>query len=106
MFDTAHAASALCTYLNAPQGDEYAAQCALAAHEMLTRLIGSAKVPDAVYAQALNEVGANLYQRRNHARDTGTGLGLDGSPAFFRPALDPLTPAYPLIRPYLGTVIA
>lgn len=100
------ATSALSTYVNAPQGDEYVAQCAQVAHDLITRYIGAHPVPTSVVQQALNEVGANLYQRRSHDRDTSNGVDIDGAPAFFRPALDPLTPAYPIIRPYLSPGIA
>lgn len=79
---------------------------ASAAAQMVADHIGSATVPDAVLSQAILAVGANLFQKRTSA--TGTGSFADaelvGNP--MRPALDPLTQAYPLLRKYTGPVIA
>lgn len=93
---------ALRAYVNADPGDDYAAQCALTAHEMITRKIGKTLVPEGVVMQAFLEVGANLFNRRSHTRDTSTGLDADTTPAFFKPALDPMTPAWPILRSYLA----
>ncbi|WP_165544504.1 hypothetical protein [Schaalia vaccimaxillae] len=64
-------------------------------------------MPDEIRRAATLEVGANLFNRRASSRDSATGVDADTAPAFFRPALDPLTPAWPLLAPYLrGTGIA
>lgn len=93
---------ALRAYVNADPGDDYAAQCALTAHNLISQKIGRASVPADVLMQAFLEVAANLFNRRSHTRDTSTGLDADTTPAFFKPALDPMTPAWPILRPYLA----
>lgn len=81
-------------------------ELATAAATMVAKRIGSAEVPDAVLSQAILAVGANLYQKRTSATGTGSfnDAELVGNP--MRPALDPMTQAWPLLSPYLGPAIA
>lgn len=81
-------------------------ELATAAATMVARSIGSAEVPDAVLSQAILAVGANLYQKRTSATGAGSydSSELAGNP--MRPALDPMTQAWPLLRPYVGVAIA
>lgn len=78
----------------------------LTAATMVAEHVGAAEVPDAVLSQAILAVGANLYQKRTSTIGTGSfgDTELAGNP--MRPALDPLTQAYPLLRAYTGPVIA
>lgn len=98
----------LARYVNAPESDHDELEAAHAAAESLVSdLIGAREVPAAIRSRAVMEVGANLYNRRLARQGTGawTSTDLTAAPAP-QPALDPLTPAYPLLRRYLGPVIA
>lgn len=82
--------------------DETAARAA----RIVADKIGDATVPVPVLSAAILEVGANLYQRRQSAIGT-TSYGdpeTMGNP--MRPALDPFTPAWPLLRGYIGPGLA
>lgn len=97
----------LANYVRANGRDaEFIAECEARAAQLVMDKIGDALVPDAVLSAAILEVGANLYQRRQSSIGT-TSYGDPetlGNP--MRPALDPLTPAWPLLRPYLGPGLA
>lgn len=90
-------------YVRADARDEaFVKDCHASAVELVKNRIGAASVPPEVVTSAVLEVGANLFNRR---------LNRQGQPSFtdpemmaspHRPALDPLTPAWPLLRPYLG----
>lgn len=99
--------AALSAYVLADRDDaEHVGQCARTAETLVTRAIGSQTVPDEIKRAAVLEVGANLFNRRASARDSATALDADTGPAFFRPSLDPMTPAWPILRPYIqGTGI-
>lgn len=98
---------ALAAYVHAdPTDTQFVSQCATTARQMVSQRIGSAKVPPGVVAQAVLEVGSNLWHRRLNARDQSGPGDVETTPAFFRPALDPMTPAWPILRPYLGVGIA
>jgi hypothetical protein len=100
-------AQALASYVHAAAGDaEFVAQCARSARARVAKEIGTATVPTDIAAQAVLEVGANLWARRLNARDQAAPGDTDTTPAFFRPALDPMTPARALLRPWLGVGIA
>lgn len=76
------------------------------AAQLVSDKVGDADVPESVLSAAILEVGANLYQRR--VSSIGTANYGDpetmGNP--MRPALDPMTPAWPMLRPYLGPGLA
>lgn len=98
-------AQALADYVLAdPSDNEWVSQCAVSAQALVDSKIGGVPVPDEIRRSAILEVGANLFNRRSSSRDSGTGVDADTSPAFFRPALDPLTPAWPILAPYLRGV--
>lgn len=82
------------------------ADLTLAAATMVAQRVGEAEVPDAVLSQAILAVGANLYQKRTSTTGAGSfdAAELAGNP--MRPALDPMTQAWPLLTPYLGSAIA
>lgn len=84
----------------------FVSSCAVQALQLVRDRIGGRDVPEAIEQAAALEVGANLYSRRMSAIGTPSygDPELLGNPA--RPALDPLTPAYALLRPYLGPGIA
>lgn len=85
--------------------EDFLTQCAQAATERVTEAVGSATVPPAVLKTAMLEVAANLWNRRQNTLDAANlGDGSDTTPAFFRPALDPMTPARAILRPYLTRV--
>ena len=95
----------LAAYVLADSSDlDFVTECAHTATCLVENKIGRARVPDSVRKAAILEVGANLFNRRMSSRDSATGVDADTSPAFFRPALDPLTPAWPLLRPFLEGV--
>lgn len=100
-------ATKLFTYVRANERDrDYLNDCATRAIALVAGRVGEATVPASVLEGAQLEVAANLYQRRASA--TGTSNFGDpeamGNP--MRPALDPMTPAWPLLRPYLGPGLA
>lgn len=97
----------LAAYVRAHERDaDFVAECAERAAEIVGRRVGSAPVPAPVLAAALLEVGSNLYSRRISRTGTPgfTDPEMMGNP--FRPALDPITPAWPILRPYLEPGIA
>ncbi|RWZ52934.1 hypothetical protein ELQ90_03085 [Labedella phragmitis] len=91
-------------YVNAIGEDaDFAAASAATATSMVHEFIGGEdnpfKVPADVVARAVLEVGADLYYRK--ASRNGV-VGLEGTgPQPFRINRDPMTAAYPLLRPYL-----
>lgn len=101
------AETSLSDYVRAdPRDEAFVQECADTASQLVGERVGAADVPAQVRSQAVLEVGANLYQRR---------LNRQGAPSFtdpemmaspHRPALDPMTPAWPLLRPYLEPGIA
>lgn len=97
----------LATYVRSSGREQtIVAGIAVTAATMVAEHVGAAEVPDAVLSQAILAVGANLYQKRTSTIGTGSfgEAELAGNP--MRPALDPLTLAYPLLRAYTGPVIA
>lgn len=101
-------ADALAAYVLADPSDfEHVGQCAQTATLLVDQKIAGVRIPEQIRRAAILEVGANLFNRRASARDSATAVDADTAPAFFRPALDPITPAWPLLAPYLkGTGIA
>jgi len=85
---------------------QFITETAARAAQLVKDKIGDADVPDAVLSAAILEVAANLYQRRQSSIGT-TSYGdpeIMGNP--MKPALDPLTPAWPLLRGYIGPGLA
>ena len=104
--DTEHTEK-LFAYVSASERDRpFVAECAASADKMLADRVGDRQVPESVLSTARLEIGANLYQRRIST----IGAANYGDPATsipgMRPALDPMTPAWPLLRPYLGPGLA
>lgn len=97
----------LTAYVRASTKDRaFIAQCADRAVELVSSRVGEQQVPTSVLSAAHLEVGANLYQRRASAIGTTNYSDPEtfGNP--MRPALDPMTPAWPMLRPYLGPGLA
>lgn len=86
--------------------DEFVRSCLDAATDMISSHIGTASVPEEVRDQAILQTAANLFLRRTGRRDVTGFTTPDAMPLTQRPALDPLTPARPLLKPYLGVGIA
>lgn len=97
----------LSAYVRASDRDrEFVGECADRAVALVASRVGEQPVPASVLSAAHLEVGANLYQRRASAIGTTNYNDPEtlGNP--MRPALDPMTPAWPMLRPYLGPGIA
>ena len=97
----------LASFVRASDRDEdFVKACEARARALIAARVGDTPVPESIIWAAVLEVGANLYQRR--VSSIGTTNYSDpetlGNP--MRPALDPMTPAWPLLRPYLGPGIA
>lgn len=98
---------AVAEYVHAAASDtDFIQECTETATALVDRFIGSSLVPSSVRRSAILEVAANLFNRRSSSRDSSTALDADSTASFFRPALDPLTPAYPLLRPYMSVFFA
>lgn len=97
----------LAQYVRGSAADEpFLSETAARAAQLVSEKVGAVEVPESVLSAAILEVGANLYQRRVSSIGT-TSFGdpeTMGNP--MRPALDPITPAWHLLRPYLGPGIA
>lgn len=97
----------LSKYVKASQNDtEFVKSCLNSAEHMIDKYIGPASVPEEVRDQAVLQTGANLFLRRAGRRDITGFTTPEAAVMTQRPALDPLTPARPLLRPYLGVGIA
>lgn len=97
----------LANYVRASDRDKgFVRETEARAAQLISDKVGAADVPESVLSAAILEVAANLYQRRVSSIGT-TSYGdpeTMGNP--MRPALDPMTPAWPLLRPYLGPGLA
>lgn len=94
-------------YVAAPAEDQdYLELCVKQAHDMVLTHIRQRTVPESALDAATLEVAANLYQRRTSRRDVMNFSDGTVMPAQIRPALDPLTAARPILKPYLGVGIA
>lgn len=94
-------------YVAAPAEDQdYLDLCVKQAADMVKQHIRNRNVPESALDAATLEVAANLYQRRTSRRDVMNFSDGTVMPAQIRPALDPLTPARPILKPYLGVGIA
>lgn len=94
----------LAQYVQAPQGDAYAVQCAGEAAAMVNTHLGTVTVPASVLERAVLEVGAELYHRRQSRNGISQMQDLDMAP--MRIARDPLKAAYDILRPYTGPALA
>lgn len=90
-----------------PTDREFVTECAATASSLVGERVGeNTRVPAEVRAQAVLEVGANLFQRRLNRQGQPSFTDPDFMQSPHRPALDPMTPAWPLLRPYLEPGIA
>lgn len=97
----------LAEYVQAPPEDAgFIDQCEKAATDIVAARAAGAAIPEAVLAAATLEVAANLYNRRTSRRDLGVFGDAETAAPYQRPALDPFTPALPILRPYLPPPVA
>lgn len=95
------------TYVRANARDTaFVTQCEERAAHLVAKKIGDNTVPESVLSAAILEVAANLYQRRVSAIGTTNYADPETMGNPMRPALDPLTPAWPILRSYLGPGLA
>lgn len=102
--DTTPATTDLSWYVQAVGEDApFAKECEGVATQMVHDFIGGEtnpfKVPASVVARAVLEVGADLYYRKASRNGVATFGSVEPQP--FRLNRDPMTAAYPLLRPYL-----
>ncbi len=98
---------ALAAYIQAPQSDTaFVTTCVETANALIAAKTAGRTVPAEILKTAMLEVGANLYGRRAGRRDTASFGDPEVQAPLTRPALDPLTPALPILRPYLTPGIA
>ena len=82
---------------------EFAQQCATEASTLVTHMIGTDnpyQVPADVIARAVLEVGADLYYRKASRNGIVQFDGVETTSAL-RIGRDPLSAAYPFLRPFL-----
>lgn len=97
----------LADYVRASDRDApYVTETKVRAAQLVSDKVGSAVVPEPVLSAAILEVGANLYQRRVSAIGTTNYADPETMGNPMRPALDPLTPAWQMLRTYLGPGLA
>lgn len=80
-----------------------AQQCASEASELVAPLVGAQNpysVPESVIARAVLEVGADLFYRKASRNGIVQFDGVETSSAV-RISRDPLSAAYPFLRPYM-----
>ncbi|MFD6092416.1 hypothetical protein ACFWGN_09885 [Oerskovia sp. NPDC060338] len=93
----------LITYANAADVDlEYADGCAEAAMALVDNFISIGSVPESVLRRSYLVVAAEMFEQRNAPSGIRqfAGEGYDGGG--MRVARDPMTGAYPILRPFLA----
>lgn len=96
----------LARFVSAPQEDPYLGACITESTDLVGKLAGDRlpTIPEPVADRAILEVAADLY----HRRATRNGIaGFDDteiSAAPVRINRDPLTPARPILAPWIGVV--
>ena len=100
----------LAWYVQALGADEMLATASEAeATELVTALVGASnpyKVPASVISRAVLEVGANLYHRKSSNNGIVSFTSPDGMESGMRITRDPLSVAFPLLRPYMPMGLA
>lgn len=98
----------LAAFVAAPTSDPYLGACCDEAGEIVAAYAGKRRVlvPHSVYRRALLEVAADLYHRRSARNGIAGFEDSDITPAPVRINRDPLVPARPILRPWLGVGIA
>lgn len=88
-------------YVGAPNSDDdYVDSCYHEAEALVDKFIGEASVPSEIRLRALLVTGSELYHARSAPNGIYQGASFDGSP--IRIARDPMTPAYPILRQWVG----
>lgn len=96
----------LSRFVSAPQEDPYLGECVAEAAALVGNLAGDRlpTIPEPVANRAILEVAADLY----HRRATRNGIaGFDDTEISASPVRinrDPLTPARPILAPWIGVV--
>lgn len=105
--DTPPTVDALRTYVGtSPDDDAYLAECLATATALVMQLVGAVDVPGEVVGRAILETGSELFHRRQAPSGIQQFAMPDGGAPAPRLARDPLTPVYPILRPYLGQAFA
>lgn len=99
MAATADQIAALRAYLRV-NSDEGLSDAWETADALVTAFVGSSTVPAAVLKQATMKTAAELYHQRSAPQGIAQFADQTGAPV--RTARDPLTGAYPLLRPFAG----
>ena len=79
--------------------DLFVQACWAEAEALVSDFVGTASVPAEVYTRAIEETGANLFQRR---RNQNGIAGFDGQSTPVFVAKDPMNTVYPLLARYVG----
>ena len=97
----------LAAYVRASDRDAaYVDETKVRAAQLVSTKVGAAVVPESVLSAAILEVGSNLYQRRVAMIGQVNYGDPETAVPGMRPALDPMTPAWPMLHPYLGPGLA
>lgn len=99
-------AARLAPFVGANQADSYITSCATEAVELVTHHVGKCDVPGSVLERAALEVGADLYHRRTARNGIAGFEDTEVGTSPIRINRDPLTPARPILAPWLGVPIA
>jgi len=93
-------------YVKAKSADAtFLTECLDTANALLSAKVLVEKVPASILANATKQVAGNIYARRASSLEHAQlGDGTDTSPFVFRPALDPLTPVWPMLAPWKKSV--
>ena len=93
-------------YVKAKTAEEsFLVECLTAANALIAAQYKVATVPAALLDNATKQVAGNLYRRRAADLERANlGDEPGAAPAMFRPALDPLTPARPLLAPWKNSI--
>ncbi|GAA4155928.1 hypothetical protein GCM10022286_05580 [Gryllotalpicola daejeonensis] len=96
-------ASDLATYLGVPDSeDAFVDTCLTRAQTFVGEMVGTRTVPGDVLDQAVTEMAAELYNRKNVKNGVVQFADLSGSSGAVRQARDPRIAARAVLRPYLG----
>lgn len=95
----------LATYVHATNVEDqaHAAACVTEANALVMRAIGTDnpyQVPDELVARCILEVGAELYYRKSSRHGISSFDGVEGAMPL-RISRDPMTAAYPLLKPFI-----
>lgn len=92
----------LITYVNAsPTEEAFAQSCAEGAMALVDAFVSVGSVPDSIIARAYLVVAAEMFEQRNAPSGIRQFSAEGVAPEGMRVARDPMTGAYPILRPFL-----